>query len=1177
MDDDSGMDGAVCAACGSANEPGRKFCGECGSPLSLACPNCGTANAAAVKFCGECGQRLAEEAARRATPVQPEAPAAERRLVSVLFVDLVGFTAASEGRDAEETRELLTRYFELARTTIERYGGTVEKFIGDAVMAVWGTPIAREDDAERAVRAGLELVGAIPELHPALQARAGVLTGEAAVTLAAKGQGMVAGDLVNTASRIQSAAEAGTVLVGEATKRAAEAAIVFEDAGEQDLKGKVEAVRVWRARQVVSARRGERRSAGLEPPFVGRDRELRLLKELFHATADERRAHLLSVLGIAGIGKSRLVWEFEKYVDGIAMRAWWHKGRCLSYGDGVAYWALAEMLRMRARVTEDEPPESALGKLHAVVEEIVADDDERAFVTPRLEHLLGLTERVAPDREDLFSAWRLFIERMADESPVIMVFEDIQWADAALLEFLEYLLDWSRSHPIYIVTLARPEIAERHPGWGANLRNFTSLTLDPLSDDAIDALLRGLVPGLSDDVVARIRDRADGVPLYAVETVRMLLNRGLVEHSEAGYRVTGDLEALDVPETLQALIAARLDALEPDERRLLQDAAVLGKTFAAKGLAALTGTDEEAVRPALASLVRKELLVVDNDPRSPERGQYGFLQALVQRVAYETLARRDRKARHLATASYLSAESGLDTDEIAEVIAAHLLDAYRAEPEAGDAAEIKREAREWLRRAGERAASLAATDDAQRAFEAAAELADEPLERAHLLERAGDLARAANRLETAERHLREAFAIWEQAGATHDRARVAAALGVAVARSGGIDEALALLEEAFAVLVDDEPDADVATLAAELGRWHFLAGNRERAAERIETALDIAEELRLPAVVSSALNTKALIVSRHSYEAEALMRQALRVALDNDLAPEALRAYNNMLVQADAADRVEEVEPLLAEGLALARRRGDKFWELRLAAGLFEEYKLAGRWDEAVELAETLLVDGASTDPILVGLSVGLARIALDRDDRTTAKRLLAGLPTDIDSADRQLRGGARWARAVTAELDGRTDDAAALIVEALEVAVELLNPGTVGETLREAANYAGLMHDRSSARTALAVADRLPANVRTRIFNSQFHRLRALIAAGDGLDADAADAHAIALANARNLGFPFLLAPVLYDYGAWLVESGREEAAPLLTEARELFVQMGAHAWLRRLEAIAPAAVAAA
>jgi len=364
-----------CPACSTDNDTTRKFCRECGGPLALRCPACGTGNAPSDKFCGECGAALTPAGpAAPAPPPEPAArpvPASERRLVSVLFADLVGFTTVSERRDAEDVQELLTRYFEEATRLVDRYGGVVEKFIGDAVMAVWGTPTAQEDDAERAVRAALDLVEAVVAMGsevgaPDLEARAGVLTGEAAVTLGVQGQGMVAGDLVNTAARTQAAAEPGTVLVGEATRRASEAAVVYADAGDHRLKGKADPVRLWRAVRVVAGVGGTLRSSGLEAPFVGRDRELRLVKELFHATAEEGRARLVSVEGVAGIGKSRLAWEFEKYIDGLQETVWWHRGRCLAYGEGVTYWALAEMVRRRAGILEGEEPVEAAAMSQAL-------------------------------------------------------------------------------------------------------------------------------------------------------------------------------------------------------------------------------------------------------------------------------------------------------------------------------------------------------------------------------------------------------------------------------------------------------------------------------------------------------------------------------------------------------------------------------------------------------------------------------------------------------------------------------------------------------------------------------------------------------------------------------------------------------------------------------------------
>ena len=1159
-----------CPSCGSPHPAGKRFCSECGTALTRSCPGCSAALAGTEKFCPDCGATLTsppEQAS--AERVGPAAPVAERRLVSVLFADLVGFTAASEGRDSEDTRELLTRYFDTSRTIIERYGGTVEKFIGDAVMAVWGAPVAREDDAERAVRAGLELVAAVPSLHAALKARAGVLTGEAAVTLGASDQGMVAGDLVNTASRIQSAAEPGTVLVGEATRRASEAAIAYGDAGENEMKGKAEPVPLWQALRVVANRGGEGRSTGLEAPFVGRDRELRLLKDVFHATSDEGRAHLLSVIGVAGIGKSRLTWEFEKYIDGLAQDAWWHRGRCLSYGDGIAYWALAEIIRMRARIAEDEPAEDALAKLGVVLDEIVPDPADRAFVEPRLQHLLGLTDRVAPDREDLFSGWRLFIERMAEQHPVIMVFEDIQWADASLIEFLEYLLEWSRAFPVFVLTLARPDVSDRHPTWGAGMRSFTSLQLEPLPGEAIDALLRGLVPGLPDDAVARIRDRADGIPLYAVETVRMLIDRGLLEPGEAEYRVVGDLEALAVPETLQALIASRLDGLPEAERRCLQDAAVLGKTFSARGLTAISGGEE--ANDLLASLVRKELLVLDIDPRSPERGQYGFLQALVQRVAYDTLSRNDRKAKHLAAARYLAEEAGIDPDEVAEVIAAHYLDAARADEEADDALAIRAQARAWLERAGERAASLAAADEAQRAFESAAALAETPVEQAELLERAGNMARQGSRLDESERLLAQARELYARAGDTHGAARAAAGLARALFSLARTDEAITIGEEAYAVLAGDAADADTAMLAAELARLHHFSGNGNLARERIDTALDIAERLRLPQVIASALNTKSLtVMERHPTEAHALLRGALEVALHHDLAYEALRAYNNLIVSLDNLDRLDEILPLAEEAYEVARRYGDRDWQERLGGSLADEYAVAGRWDDALRLfAETRPV---VTDAVTALSRILPAEIHWFRGDDAEARTLLDEAssmpddPTNIAYRPTRYEVDSRLAR-LNRDGDAMLAAAETVVVTNIEHRQADTN---IGEGLRLAAQAVRSAADVAPAERALERAREAMTLRTTRPLTGACERLAGVLAATSGEHDEAIGHFAAALPPTRSFGDPIWIAELLLDYGDALCADGRsDEAAPLVAEARELLEHLGAVRLIPVVEAL--------
>ncbi len=727
-----------CRQCGASVEAGHRFCGDCGAPVG-GCPSCGEPITPGKKFCFSCGHPLNGNPPALA-PAQPRAtvasartagaPVAERRVCSVLFCDVVGFTPLSEARDPEAVRELLSQYFAVARTLIGRYGGVVEKFIGDAVMAVWGTPVAAEGDAERAVRAALDLVAAVAALGaetgvPGLAARCGVVTGEVAVTLGAVGEGMVAGDAVNTAARVQATAGPGQVLIDGATQRLTDSAIGFADAGEHPLKGKAEPVRLWRATRVLAGVGGSQRVDGLEAPLIGRDAELRTVKELFHAAAERRVPRLVLVAGPAGVGKSRLGWEFEKYTDGLAEQVWWHRGRCLSYGEGVAFWALAEVVRQRLSMAEEDPAEVAEGKLAAGLDRFVTDPAERAYVGARLSRLLGVAftgDGGAPlAREELFAGWRLFFERLASEGPVVLVVEDAQYADAGLLDFLDHLTDWARDLPIFVLVLARPELGQARPGFGAG-RNRTALTLDPMDAASMDALVEALVPGMPSAARSAVTSQAQGIPLFAVETVRSLIDRDIVQPIEGVYRLVGDVGELAVPDSLHALLAARLDALDPAVRRLVNDAAVLGTTFPAEALVAVSGQDETVVRAALAELVRREVLTVSADPLSPEKGSYGFAQHMLRQVAYDTLSRRDRKARHLQVASHLRAAFPGDGEEVAEVIAHHYLDALEAIPDASDADQIRDQAITALTRAAERAERTGAPAQAAASYANAAQL-----------------------------------------------------------------------------------------------------------------------------------------------------------------------------------------------------------------------------------------------------------------------------------------------------------------------------------------------------------------------------------------------------------------------------------------------------------------------
>jgi predicted ATPase/class 3 adenylate cyclase len=1106
-----------------------------------------------------------------------QAPTAERRLVSILFADLVGFTSLSEQRDAEEVRELLTRYFDTSRRIIERYGGNVEKFIGDAVMAVWGTPTAQEDDAERSVRAALELIQAISQLGAEvgatdLQARAGVLTGEAAVTLGAEGQGMVAGDMVNTASRIQSAAEPGTVLVGEVTKRATEAAIVYEDAGAHALKGKADRVQLWRAVRVVAGIGGAYKSTGLEPPFVGRDRDLRLVKELFHGAAEEKKAHLVSVIGIAGIGKSRLSWEFFKYLEGLAGLVLWHRGRCLSYGEGVTYWALADMVKMRCRISEGEDPASAMAKLRTTLEQYIPDLEERRWVEPRLTHLLGLEERTAANPQDLFSAWRVFIERMAQATPVVMVFEDLQWADVALLDFIEYLLEWSRDFPLFVVTLSRPDLLDRRPNWGAGKRNFTSLSLEPLSSEAMQDLLSGLVPGLPEELQAKILARAEGVPLYAVETVRMLLDRGLLVQDGNEYRLTGEVEALDVPETLQALIAARLDGLTGDERRVLQDAAVLGKVFTKAGAAAVSGLPEAQLEAILTSLIRKDVLSIQVDPRSPEHGQYGFLQDLVKRVAYETVSKKERKAKHLAAAQFLESRWAED-EEIVEVVAAHYLDAYRSAPDAADAEDIKAQARTMLTRAAERAASLAASEEARRNFEHAIELADEPLTKAALHERAGAMAWASAHLDTAYAHLEPALALYEEAGQTHAAARVSATMAEVMWNEGRGNEAVARMKAAFDVLSKEEPDADLATLSGQLARFISLGGQPEEAVAPIELSLQLAERFELPEVFSQSLTTRSMIIEalRRPEEARLLLEHALEVALDNNLWSAALRAYNNLGSLHQNRDRFDEALKTMDLGLEHARKFGIPLWELKLSTARIQPLASLGRWDEAIAVEHAADVSNLAS---MAGISLELllaVPMHVHRGELQAATGLLETYAAAQEGDDVQSRVG--YAVGAGLLLSARGEFGKALKTVQARIPELGLDHFLAKEAAVVATDAALLAGNDEAAEDLLTMLEGLQPGEFTPYLRAQASRLRARFLASRARNEEVESGFKMAAGLFRELSTPFWLAVTNLEHAEWLAGEGRQaEAASMVEGAGETFERLGARPWLERLSRLAPA-----
>jgi class 3 adenylate cyclase/tetratricopeptide (TPR) repeat protein len=1150
----------VCSSCGTENDAGVAFCDACGTALASGCPSCGAANRPGARFCAKCGTGLATARGPIPSSVpRPAAPApvAERRLVSVLFADLVGFTPFAEERDAEDTRETLSRYFDLASEVIIRYGGTVEKFIGDAVMAVWGAPVAREDDAERAVRAGLELVDAVRILGPTIQARAGVLTGEVAVTLGATNQGMVAGDLVNTAARLQSVAPPGAVLVGEATHRAASQAIAFEEAGEQALKGKIAPIPAWRALRVVAERGGQGRSDLPEPPFVGRDEELRLLKDLVSATGRDRKTRLVSVTGPAGIGKSRLAWELEKYLAGPVDPVYLHRGRSPAYGDGITFWALGEMVRRRVRLAETDDETTSRERIAAAVAEYVSDADDRRWVEPALLTLLGLEPAPAGGRDVLFAAWRIFFERIAEKGTTILLFEDLQWADTGLLDFIDHLLEWSRGAPILVVTLARPELFDKRPDWGAARRHFTAIALEPLPEPAMRELLAGFVPGLPGAAVEAILTRAEGIPLYAVETIRALVTDGRLERAEDGYRPVGDLGELAIPETLRSLIASRLDGLEAIDRELVQDAAVLGQTFTLAGLASVSGVGEGDLAARLRGLVRREVFEVDADPRSPERGQYRFVQSLIREVAHATLARPERRARHLAVAGYFET---LVDDELAGALATHYLAAHAASVAGAEADAVGAKARLALRAAAERAASLGAHDQAVAYLQQALAVTVDLAEQADLLVRAAQAAETAADHATAAGFARRAAVAFGEAGDALAAARANALLGEILLGASQIEAAIEVLEATLAALPEAGADDVKAALLANLSRSLFRHDAPERAIEVADRALAIAERLNLDQVVVEAFINKATALTyvERRREAATLMEAAVRLAEAGGYIGAELRARHNLawVVEEDEPRRAGEIA---RAALDLARRVGDRGMAVWLSwvAG-WCTYREGDDWTSSIAATtEDLGAALAPSDEEQLLSSRCLFLVARG-DDRDEDFSRLEALGTTLP--DQQMQARLEMNRGDRALLQGHHLSA----FEAFLRSTDLYSAWT-GVGLPLALRAALWMKDVERARATARRLDDFPASGRT----VQVDRAAAAagIAALEGRSSDAVAGYLDVLQRWQGLGLYFDFARAALDF-VLLVGPEVPEARTAAAEARPIFERLGARPYLERLDA---------
>jgi class 3 adenylate cyclase/tetratricopeptide (TPR) repeat protein len=936
----------------------------------------------------------------------------ERKVVTVLFADLVGFTARSEQLDPEDVADELGRYHARVREELERYGGTVEKFIGDAAMAIFGAPVAHEDDPERAVRAAF----AIREwaLDEGIDVRVGINTGEALVTVDARpeaGETMAAGDVVNTAARLQSAAPVNGILVGEQTYRATQRAIDYGEATSVEAKGKTAPVQTWEAMQ-ARARIGVDRVHGAA--LVGRTREVALLEDALARTLDERSPQLVTLVGVPGIGKSRLVLELYDAVERHAELISWRHGRCLPYGDGVTFWALGEMVKAQAGILEGDDEADAERKLR----EVVADP----WVESHLRPLVGLgggAEAQGDARSEAFTAWRRFFEGLADERPLVLVFEDLHWADDNLLDFVDHLVDWATGVPLLVVSTARPELLTRRPGWGGGKPNALTISLSPLSDDdtarLLHALLGTLLPA---ETQAELLGRAGGNPLYAEEFARMLRDRG---------------GAGEIPETVQGLIAARLDLLEPDQKALLQDAAVVGKRFWSGALASLDGADASALDVRLHELERKEFVRRERSSGVAGEHEYAFRHLLVRDVAYGQIPRPERARKHLAAARWIE-RLGRREDH-AEMLAHHYLQALELTRAAGRSADdFADAAHDALTDAGDRAVALHALEPALRFFRAAFELLPEgDGRRGRLLLRIGRAyhARGETPLEVLGRAREELIAAGDVEGAAEAETILCNNAWLA----GDGDAALAHLEQARRLVEPlgvSEAKARVIGVGSQMA---MLQAKNNLAVELGEQGLAMAEELGLDAIKASVLiNVGNARVDLGDHDAGLeLLERGTEAARQANVPFEIVRGLGNQASALWSIGRLDGPPALWRQALAESDQYGQTgFSRWFRGVGIGAEIDL-GRWDDALSRADAFIAEIEGGSPHYLAGECYRAR-ALIRFARGDERGAVADAEQSLELARRATDPQAHFpgqatAAHVFAELGDR-DRAAATVVD---------------------------------------------------------------------------------------------------------------------------------------------------
>jgi len=951
----------TCGACGTTNPERARFCMSCGAPLSAACPSCGVENPPGAKFCIECGTGLGAPAP--ATPAAPDAgqpPPEERRQATVLFADLSGYTAVSERLDPERTKSLVDRALRRLGAEVERHGGTIDKYIGDNVMGVFGAPTAHEDDPERAVRAGLAMQAAMGEVNEAVAAdagasfalRVGINSGEVLAGRVGDGYTVI-GDPVNVAARLQAAAEPGTVIVGELTHRLTREAIEYVELKPLELKGKSEPVPAWEAVGAAVRDRAARASRS-STPLVGREEEAQLLDSLFDRVSAEQRPHLVTAIGPAGVGKSRLLRELAVRMEARPQPPVIRVGNCPAYGSGLAYWALGEVVRATFEIADTDTGEAAWRKLERGVAELVASTDTEEppqRVAQALGRPLGIEpgdERATEEQEEpeqmrdrLFSSVRTVVEAAARQETMIFAIEDIHWADEGMLDLIEYLARWVRG-PVLIVCLARDELLDRRPGWGGGRLNSTTIPLEPLAPAQALELVAALLPD-SDrraELAEQVAARSGGNPLFAEEMVNRLLEDGASE-SEA------------LPDTVHSVLAARLDSLPRADRQVLQAASVVGQTFWEGSID--PGDASIELSAALASLQDKELIVPTAGNRLAGEREYAFKHVLIRDVAYSTLPKSVRARRHAEVAAFISARAADRSEGVVAMVAEHYGRAATlgagADLEPEELREIEARALTALEAAGDASAALYSNREAQGHYETSLSLElgiDEPA-RARIAEKLGDVALRLGRLDRAieawqhclEHHRGEEHLT--RVGDLHRK------IGAGLWQKGDREGSIEQYQRGIDLLKDGPPCIELVRLYEEAASLYMHTGDNMLAIYASEKALRLAERLDEAAAASRAHGIFGRVFSRigDSERARENLERSVELARESDPA-EAVRALFALGYHLEVSEAAyEEARAAYSRALDLTLETGDLPSQVEVHAALAKLAVYRADWEEA--------------------------------------------------------------------------------------------------------------------------------------------------------------------------------------------------------------------------------------